>query len=231
MSALIFSLTMRRHAPYYYERDHITPMRVTAQTKTATRERIVAAAAKLFAKRGWDDTTTRDLALASEIATGTLFNYFQSKEAVAAELIGTALAKAQREFFDRERGQSLEEDIFSLVWGGLKSLRNFRHVLRPALDTILSPLARSSPGCAGDAIRAAHLEAVEQLILESGVPGPVPALTMQIYWTLFLGIAGYWAADDSPNQEDTLALLDQSIRLFTASLTNIERTKHERESE
>jgi len=37
---------------------------------------------------------------------------------------------------------------------------------------------------------------------------------MQLYWTLYLGVIAYWAADDSPNQEDTLALLDQSTKLF-----------------
>jgi AcrR family transcriptional regulator len=207
-------------------------MRVTLQTKTATKERIVDTASKLFARRGWEGTTTRDLALAAGIATGTLFNYFQSKEAIAAELIAAALSRWQREFADGEqRGQSLEEDIFALVWGGLKSLRDLRPVLSPALDTVLSPLARSSPACAGDAIRAGHLEAVERLILDSGVPGPLPALTMQIYWTLYLGIVSYWAADDSPHQEDTLALLDQTTKLFTASLRGLKGVGNERESE
>jgi Tetracyclin repressor-like, C-terminal domain len=43
---------------------------------------------------------------------------------------------------------------------------------------------------------------------------------MQLYWTLYLGVLAYWAADASPNQEDTLALLDQSLKLFVASLPN-----------
>jgi hypothetical protein len=41
---------------------------------------------------------------------------------------------------------------------------------------------------------------------------------MQLYWTLYLGVFAYWAADESANQEDTLALLDQSLKLFVASL-------------
>ena len=62
-------------------------MRITAEAKTATRERIIKVAAKLFAKKGYDTTTTRDIASKAGIAAGTLFNYFGSKEeAVAGEL-------------------------------------------------------------------------------------------------------------------------------------------------
>jgi AcrR family transcriptional regulator len=190
-------------------------MRITAQAKVETRDRIVGAAVKLFAKQGWDGTTTRDLATAAGIAAGTLFNYFQSKEAVAATLVAEALAKAQHEFdTTHEPSQSLEEDLFSLIWTGLKNLRKLRGVLASALDTILSPLARSTSQCPGDSIRADHLEAVERIILAHGVPAPLPALTLQLYWTLYLGVVAYWAADDSPHQEDTLALLDRSTKLF-----------------
>jgi len=194
-------------------------MRITTQAKEDTRQRIVGAAVKLFARQGWDGTTTRDLAVAAGIATGTLFNYFQSKEAVAATLVAEALAKAQHEFeTSRDAGQSLEEDLFSLIWTGLKRLRKLRGVLASALDTILSPLARSSPESAGDSIRVHHLEAVEQILIAHGIPGPLPAVTLQLYWTLYLGVVAYWAADDSPNREDTLALLDQSTKIF-AGLT------------
>jgi hypothetical protein len=41
---------------------------------------------------------------------------------------------------------------------------------------------------------------------------------MQLYWTLYLGVLAYWATDVSPQQEDTLALLDQSLKLFVAPL-------------
>jgi AcrR family transcriptional regulator len=191
-------------------------MRITAQVKIATKERIVSAAVRLFTKQGWDGATTRDLAAAAGIATGTLFNYFDSKEAVAAALVSEALAKAQHEF---KAGQSLEEDLFALIWSGLKSLRKLRGILASALETILSPLARSSPECPGDSIRITHLEAVEQIVLGHGIPGPVSPVTMQLYWTLYLGVVAWWAADESPGQEDTLALLDQSTKLFAASLT------------
>jgi AcrR family transcriptional regulator len=207
-------------------------MRITAEAKIETRERILAAAARLFARNDWDGATTRDIAEAAGIATGTLFNYFQSKEAVVASLMAEAFAKAQHEFeAERDGGQSLEEDLFSFIYTGLRRLRKFRKVLASAAETIFSPLARPSRECAGDAIRVQHLERVEQILAAHRIPGPLPAVTMQLYWTLYLGVFAYWAADGSPHQEDTLALLDHSLKLFIGSLGGPKGAgNHERES-
>jgi hypothetical protein len=37
-----------------------------------------------------------------------------------------------------------------------------------------------------------------------------------MYWALYTGVLAIWAADKSPKQEDTLALLDQSLNMFAA---------------
>ena len=67
-------------------------MRITHQAKEETRRRILDAAAELFRSRGFDATTTRDIAREAAIAAGTLFNYFESKEAIVARLAQAALA-------------------------------------------------------------------------------------------------------------------------------------------
>jgi AcrR family transcriptional regulator len=194
-------------------------VKVDIQTKTATRQRILNVAARLFAREGWERATTRNIAAAAGIATGTLFNYFPSKEAIAANLISHALTKAKGEFAERRRGEeSLEEDLFSYIWSGLRHLQPSRNILGCALETLLSPLAKSSPDHPGDLIRTEHLETVERLIASHGVKVPRSALTLQLYWTLYLGVLAYWTTDVSPKHEDTLALLDQSLKLFVASL-------------
>ncbi len=207
-------------------------MRITQETKTATRDRIVATASKLFIRHGWEGTTTRDIALAAGIATGTLFNYFQSKEAIVAALMTEALAKAQVEFeAERSGGRSAEEDLFSFIYTGLKKLRKLRTSLASAAETMFSPLVRSSRESAADAIRVAHLEMVERILSAHEVPVPIPFVAMQLYWTLYLGVFAYWAADESPNQEDTLAILDHSIKVFTGSLNTKGEGSHGRKSE
>jgi len=194
-------------------------MRITVATKSATRQRILEAAKGLLLADGWNHTTTRGIAIAAGIATGTLFNYFPTKEAIAAALIADALEGAAKEFREGTPENSLEADLFTLVWSGLRKLSDYRKFLGQALDSVFSPLARSSPESAGEALRVDHLELVESTISAHGYPGPRSPVTVQLYWTLYLGIFAFWAADDSPGQEDTLALLDRSLKLFVASLS------------
>lgn len=51
-----------------------------------TRTRILKAAQRLFARRGYDGTTTRDLAQAADVAEGTLFRHFENKKAILVEV-------------------------------------------------------------------------------------------------------------------------------------------------
>ena len=61
-------------------------MRKTPQTEEDTRTRILQAALRLFAKRGYDGTTTKDLAKSAGVAEGTLFRHFTSKKAILIEV-------------------------------------------------------------------------------------------------------------------------------------------------
>ncbi len=56
------------------------------QTETETRTRILKSALKLFARNGYDGTTTRDLAEHAGVAEGTLFRHFSNKKAILIEI-------------------------------------------------------------------------------------------------------------------------------------------------
>lgn len=55
-------------------------------SEAQTRNRILEAARRLFAKKGFDGTTTRDLAQAAGVAEGTLFRHFVNKKAILVEV-------------------------------------------------------------------------------------------------------------------------------------------------
>jgi AcrR family transcriptional regulator len=50
--------------------------------RARTRQQIRAAAHQLFAERGFDGVTTADVAAAAQVAVQTVFNHFESKEAL-----------------------------------------------------------------------------------------------------------------------------------------------------
>lgn len=55
-------------------------------TEEDTRTRILQAAQRLFARQGYDGTTTKDLASAAGVAEGTLFRHFANKKAILVEV-------------------------------------------------------------------------------------------------------------------------------------------------
>jgi AcrR family transcriptional regulator len=192
-------------------------MRVTPQTRAATRLRILQAAQELFTSQGFEGTTTRDLARQAEIAAGTLFNYFPSKEAVVASLAAEAVTEVHRQFEQQApEAESFEEALFALVAAGLRRLKPLRKQLPVVLETVLSPLAERD-AAEVQALRVGHLEAVARLGRRHGFEELSP-VALQMYWSLYAGLLLFWANDRSPRQEDTLALLDQSLEMFVGWL-------------
>jgi AcrR family transcriptional regulator len=189
-------------------------MRVSAQTKAATRERILQAALALFADKGFGATTTRDIAEAAGIASGTLFNYFQTKETIVTSLASDATSDALAKSSYGE-GDSLEEDLFAVIASILRKLKPLRKLLPALMETALSPLAVSRDDeCS---FRVTHLEAVAALAVKNG-RGPLSPTALQLYWTLYTGVLIFWANDTSPKQEETLALIDGSMNMFVGWL-------------
>jgi len=56
------------------------------QSDKATKQRILQAAQRLFALRGYDGTTTRDLASTAGVAEGTIFRHFENKKAILIQV-------------------------------------------------------------------------------------------------------------------------------------------------
>ena len=200
-------------------------MRVSAQTKAATRETILRTARRLFAENGYDQTGTRDIAQAAGIANGTVFNYFKTKEEIVACLAAEALSSVDT----GADAQTLEEDLFALIAMGLRKLKPLRKHLPALLETHLSPLAQAQDDDASS-LRVAHLETIAALIARHEGAAP-PATALQLYWTLYTGILLFWANDKSAKQEETLALIDDSIDMFTGWLRQRAAPKGDRHAD
>jgi AcrR family transcriptional regulator len=190
-------------------------MRVSEQAKQQTRLRILEKGAELFIGKGFEDTTTRDIALAAGLAAGTMFNYFPSKETLAMSMVAQALQQGTEDFQARRTCQEgLTEELFLFIASGLRRLQPLRPFLGPVLERSLSPFPRKAVCPEGENTRVAHLDSVQEIIGRHGFSQAPDYVAMTIYWSLYLGILACWTNDPSPNQEDTRGLIDYSLRVF-----------------
>jgi AcrR family transcriptional regulator len=72
-----------------------TAVRRPRRPAAERRREILAAARTLFAERGFDATSTRDLAVAADINDALIYRYFPDKQAILAALVDEAIAVFQ----------------------------------------------------------------------------------------------------------------------------------------
>ena len=83
-----------------------------ANTKAANRRAILAAARRVFAMIGYEATTVRDIIRETELASGTFYNYFKSKEEVFQAIAEDSTHRFRAHLSDvRARTNSLEDYI------------------------------------------------------------------------------------------------------------------------
>lgn len=198
-------------------------MRVTLETKQATEKAIKAAARKLFVRKGLEATNTREIARAADIAVGTLFNYFPSKEALAIAIASEAFAAGRARAQERMAKETslpatLDSELFSLVACDIRALEPIRSFVQEVLEAGLSPFTVGTAATEAVSIRTERLEDVHSILAKNGLGDAGTPPAMHLYWSLYLGVLSFWATDDSPKQEDTWALLDQSVQMFSGSL-------------
>src|SRR3954470_5671148 len=83
------------------------------ERKAANRAKLLTAARKVFAEKGLGAATARDIVRETDLATGTFYNYFDSKDDVFTALI-QELADKARERVRTQRhapGRSVEERV------------------------------------------------------------------------------------------------------------------------
>ena len=88
--------------------------RIAGVTAADTRDRLLRAAADVFARRGYDGTRVADIAAEAGVSNGALYAHFDSK----VELLVAALRKHVRdrlaELFDADPGQSVTELLLTV---------------------------------------------------------------------------------------------------------------------
>ncbi len=92
----------------------IEPIGKRERTKVANRQAILSAARKVFAQLGYEAATVRDIIRGTDLASGTFYNYFRSKEEVFEALADDGAARFKPILRQaRERAKSFEDYLRS----------------------------------------------------------------------------------------------------------------------
>jgi len=92
------------------------------QTKVRNRDMILAAAKRVFADKGYETATVRDIIRGTDLASGTFYNYFKSKDEIASA-IATDAAQRLRPILHRQRLHA--NDFPSYLYGILSGYFRF----------------------------------------------------------------------------------------------------------
>nr|WP_308288203.1 TetR family transcriptional regulator [Streptomyces corallincola] len=141
-----------------------------------TRTRILAAAGALFAERGYDAATVRDIAARAEVNQALIFRYFGSKKALLAEV----MAEGGKEQLTGTPPEALFETALRgvLAGGG------------PGADRLLAVYLRSVAGSDStpDTVRELGAEYVSALAALAGTDDSALRAQLAMAWLLGIGV-------------------------------------------
>jgi AcrR family transcriptional regulator len=88
--------------------------RIAGVTAAETRERLLRAAAEVFAERGYDGTRVADIAAAAGVSNGALYAHFASKADLLADALRTHGRNLLAEMFAADPGRPVVELLLAV---------------------------------------------------------------------------------------------------------------------
>lgn len=191
------------------------------EQKAERRRTIFEAAVGLFRAKGYAATTVEEIAAAADIAKGTFFNYFPTKQAVLLHLNELQVARlraavAAAPELHRLSAREQVRTIFSALAAGIEGQREMVRVV--AAETLLSPPAlgemqrlvnRDLDGMLAECVAAGQASG------ELRPDVPAEELAQLLRGIYFVTIVNWLDAEGA----DLAALLGRSLDLLMDGLT------------
>jgi AcrR family transcriptional regulator len=191
-----------------------------AKLKSAeTRARILDAALALFRKRGFEQTTMREIAAEAGMAVGAAYYYFESKEALVMEFYNNAQKAMEPGIVDGlARRKGLEARLRSLIEAKFQHFEPNRRLLG-ALSAHTDPEHPLSPFSeATREIREKDIGFFAQAMNAPGVriPEDLRSYLPRLLWLYQMGLILFWVYDSSPGQSKTERLVTKTLKIVTS---------------
>ncbi len=159
-----------------------------------TKQRILAAAQHLFACQGYEKSTTRQLAEAAGVAEGTLFRYFENKNAIFVEVVTQGWSELLTELLTELSEMEAYDAVAEMMRHRMQNLQHHSELLRVCLmeaqfhpdlrDRIQTELLSKMLGV---------VEAFIQTGIERGIYRPLnPTKVAHVFLGMFI-MAGFGA--------------------------------------
>lgn len=189
--------------------------------KEKTKERILKAALQLFRERGLEGTTTRQISRKAQIAEGTLFNYFKTKEDLALYFFQKETEGLITWFEGQKQLQKarLPEQLFAIINRQLEYIAPYEDFIGAVFFRALQPSSALSPlSLDSQELRVKYLRFIRGILQKAEENGEIPPLgDLGAYAVglFYMGIVTHWLQDSSRGKQRTLALLDRALKVGT----------------
>ena len=180
-----------------------------SQKAALTRLRIIDTALQLFAAKGYEGTTMRDIAAAAECSLGLTYRYFASKEDLALELYRW-LAVQLEELVLLLPAASIADRFHHLMRALLVAMAPHRLTLVALSGAALNPLSRAGVfGAEGAEVRRRARAAYLVLVTEAKDAPPASQVDdlATLLYGLQLALVLFWLQDLSSGTLKTVELL------------------------
>lgn len=191
------------------------------QNKEKTKQAILAAALKLFAEKGFYNTSTRAISRKAGIAEGTLFNYFPTKEDLALYFFEQEL-DAVIEWYkhdSRIHRAALPEKLFAIIQQSLDRVAPYEEFLGAVYLRSLMPASKLSPWTLRSQERhLRYLRFIRDILADAEAAEEIPRFGdfgAYAFGLFHMAMLTHWLQDGSRGKEQTLALLDRCLKLAT----------------
>ena len=199
---------------------NIKPTRREEQ-KEATRRNILDVAEKLFAEKGFADTTTRDIAREANVAVGTVFLHFPDKSSLLAATLHEGIEEVlQKTYASLPDELSIKEKLLYLA--RTLYVHNFQS---PSLTTVLLKETLFMEGEWGEAFQAQSMGFIGKIIEllaeaqtreEIKADANCPLIAMAFFSNYFMLLINA-LREHNPNTDTQIGLLSQLIDLNLSS--------------
>lgn len=196
-----------------------------ADNKERTRKRILEAALELFSRKGFFRTTAKEISDKANIAEGTLFNYFKTKEDLALYFFQEELAALIVWYEQNEalHKRPLSEKLFAIVYRHLERMSPYEDFIGAVYLRAFQPVSRLSPlRLETQEQNLRYLRFIQKVIEDSEAEGLIRKLgdlAAYAFGLFHFAVLTHWLHDSSRGKERTLALLDRSLKIADSILT------------